>query len=108
MITRNGYSKDNSIVPTGIVITWPKTMLQEGGGLESFQRLFEREMKHPDGLWLQKCKNEPKRDIAHVYVIIDGFVKYRVQYAGHERGETIITKANGKNYIVQWPRILMV
>lgn len=41
MITANGYSKDLSIIPEGIVVTFGKVMIAEQGGLLRFIKNFE-------------------------------------------------------------------
>lgn len=107
MITIDGYSKDTSIMPEGIVVTWGKDLVIEKGGLLSFVRHFETVMKDEDTLWLQKCKNQPKHDIAYVYIIVCGQVRYRLFYAGWEPGgATVIHESWSSSKVVSWPRII--
>ena len=111
MITKDGYSKDPTIRPEGIVVTWGKDLIEEKGGLLAFIRFFEKEMADPDCFWLQKCKNAPKGDVLYVYVIVAGRVAYRCFYGGHQTGPTNVFNGNGatwsKKSVVSWPRIIL-
>lgn len=108
MITADGYSKDPNIIPEGIAITWSKEMIVEGyGNLLTFIRHFKECISDEDGIWLQKCKNKPKIDVAYVYIIFSGRIRYRVQYVGYEAGPTTVYDDNGPKDI-QWSRLLLV
>lgn len=112
MITKTGYSKDPSIQPVGIAITWGADLIKEKGGLLGFIRYFEQCMSMEDGLWLQKCKNKPRYDdLLYVYVIVNNQLKYRCLYAGYETGETTIHNGDGVSWssrnTITWPRIVM-
>jgi hypothetical protein len=90
------YSKDPNIVPEGIAITWSKEMIEEGyGSLFSFIRHFKESINDEEGYWCQKCKNEPQFDVAYVYIIFAGKIRYRVQYVGYESGVTTLHDAYG-------------
>lgn len=107
MITSKGYSKDLSIIPEAIVITWSKEMITEGyGGLLSFIKHFKQCMADPEDWWLQKCRNKPKHDVAYVYIIYAGRVRYRAQFAGWEKGSTTVHDGHGSKEI-EWSRIIM-
>lgn len=107
MITADGYAKDPNIVPEGIVITWSKEMIEEGyGNLRRFIQHFKECMDNPDSWWLQKCKNKPKHDVLYVYIIYAGRVRYRVQFAGWERGNTEVYDGFGPK-AVDWSRVIM-
>src|SRR5436190_5787731 len=110
MITHDGYSKDKSIMPEGIVVTWGKDLIQEKGGLLAFIRHFETNMNTEDGRWLQKCKNAPTKDIIYVYIIVCNQVRYRCFYGGHESGLTTIHNGDGVSWssrsLISWPRII--
>ena len=110
MITIDGYSKDPSIMPEGIAVTWGKDLINQKGGLLSFIRFFEKEMSQEGSLWLQKCKNSPTRDIIYVYIIVCNQVKFRLYYAGHEGGAAQISNGDGKSWsssaVIRWPRIV--
>jgi len=111
MITATGYSKDPSIMPEGIAVTWGKDLIVEKGGLLAFIRYFEKTMISEDGRWLQKCKNAPTRDIIYVYIIVCNQVRYRLLYGGHQSGETTIHNGDGHSWssrqIIRWPRIVL-
>lgn len=112
MITREGYSKNKSLQPEGIVVTWGKEMIEEKGGLLNFIRYFEMIMKNEDAVWLQKCRFKPKYvDILYVYIIVNNRVKYRCSYISHETGITEISNGDGYSWssfeIIDWPRILL-
>lgn len=107
MIIATGYSKDPSIIPEGIAITWSKGMIEEGfGTLKVFVEHFMREIEAEDGLWYQKCKNKPKHNILYVYVIFKNRLRYRCQFVMYERGETTVYDAYGPKQVC-WGRIGM-
>lgn len=107
MITGDGYSKDPNIVPDGIVITWSKEMIEEGyGTLKKFIEHFKQSMQDEESWWLQKCKNKPKHDVAYVYVIFGGRLRYRAQYGGWDSGITTVYDDHGPKE-VNWNRIIM-
>lgn len=85
MITAKGYSKDPTIQPTGIVITWPDKMLNyQEAGKSGLLRLFEKSLKQGEfNYWCHKLNKAPKKEIIHVYIIVGGFVKYRCYYIDH-------------------------
>src|SRR6478752_5179156 len=83
MITTNGYSKDPSIMPEGIVNTWSEDLINQRHGMEEFCRIFERSMRGDDGLWYNKALRPPKHDIIYVYIIVAGVLKYRCYYGGY-------------------------
>lgn len=112
MITAEGYSKDPSIMPEGIVITWGKDMINSKGGLLPFVRHFNVAMKNEESVWLQKCKNKPTfEDILHVYIIVNNRLYGRCFYGGYETGRTIINNGNGHSFSwrteIEWPRVLL-
>lgn len=111
MITIEGYSKDPSIMPEGIAITWGQKMIEEKGGLLAFIRYFEKSMNNEEERWLQKCKNEPKQDILYVYIIVCNQVRYRLFYGGFARGKTAIHNGDGHSWsskeVITWSRIIM-
>lgn len=105
MITIDGYSKDPNILPEGIAITWSREMIEEGyGNLKTFIQHFMESVHDEDGLWYQKCKNQPKHDVAYVYIIYGNRLRYRCQFVNYERGETMLYDAHGPKP-VGWNRI---
>lgn len=112
MITADGYSKDPSIMPEGIVITWGKDMINLKGGLKKFLQYFHEVMQDEETTWLQKCKNAPKYDITHVYIIVANRLYAKAYYGGYEKGETEINSPGaGKSFsrreTIEWPRIVL-
>lgn len=113
MITRDGYSKDPFIQPTGIVITFAKEMMLETGGVKAWLKYFNEVMsKHEQQwTWLARMKNAPKQDIIHVYIIVLNRLYGRCIYGGHEAGETTVYKPleTGEEYLtdIKWPRIVL-
>lgn len=107
MITATGYSKDPSIIPEGIAITWSKDMIEEGyGSLRSFIDHFMQTMEDEEGIWCQKCKNRPKFEIIYVYIIFKNRLRYRCNFVSYEVDETTLYDANGPKQ-VKWNRIQM-
>ena len=109
MITATGYSKDPSIKPDGIVVTFGKEMIKEKGGLLRFIRWFEEVMATEESYWMHKCKNRPKyEDLLYVYVIICGRVYYRCHYGGYEKADTTgHLTPGGPSVEIDWPRIVL-
>lgn len=111
MITPNGYSKDKSIQPDGIVVTWSVDLIKEKGGLLSFIRYFEKIMVDENMTWLQKCRNAPKFDIVHVYIIVAGRLLYRCPYGGHSKAAATISNGDGHSWAytseVSWPYLIL-
>ncbi len=112
MITADGYSKDPTIMPEGIVITWGKDMLDLKGGLRNFLRYFNEVMQDEETMWLQKCKNAPQQDIIYVYIIVDNRLYARGYYGGYQKGETEINvpgaaKSFSRREVIDWSRIVV-
>lgn len=110
MITINGYSKDPSIIPEGIAVTWGRDMIQEKGGLLTFMRFFSDCMEEDGALWYQKCKNRPTQDkyLQYVYIIVSNRVYYRGYYGGYHTGplECYLNSWSSRQ-VVTWPRIVI-
>ncbi len=112
MITPEGYSKDKTIMPEGIVITWGKDMIDLKGGLKNFLYYFKEVMQDEDTTWLQKCKNAPKNDIIYVYIIVANRLYARGFFGGYQTGETVINtpstpKSFSRREKVDWSRIVI-
>lgn len=86
MITEHGYSKDLSVQPEGIAVTFGRDMIEEKGGLRKFLKWFEYNMQSEDGWWLHKLKNCPRFDVAYVYIIIEKRFYARANFVGYSRG----------------------
>lgn len=90
MITERGYSKDPSIIPEGIALTFGRQMIEEKcgpgkAGLLSFLRWFEYCLKD-DGLFFMKCKNRPMHEVDHVYIIVANRLYCRCYFGGYQSG----------------------
>ncbi len=112
MITERGYSKDPSIMPEGIVITWSEDLIESKGGMKRFCERFEINMQSENDLWLNKCQRPPKYDILFVYIIVAGKLKYRCYYGGFSNetkaSNDSLTGRSWCNYqIILWPHIIL-
>jgi hypothetical protein len=108
MITESGYSKDPSIIPEGIAVTFGIDMMETHGGPITFLNYFLKCINDEHSWWLHKCKNRPQFEVAHVYIIVLNRLYGRVNCAGYEKGETSCSKATGEDIDVDWNRILLV
>lgn len=63
MITRNGFSKDKSIYPEGIVVTFGRDMMDLHGGAKEFLSYFQRTMADPEQWWMHRMKNRPTIEV---------------------------------------------
>lgn len=89
MITVNGYSKDPSIIPEGIMLTLPVMFFQDRGtDIESFKELFERYMQKEDSIWNFRLTNLPLHNIAFIYLVFDKKVQYRANFVMYERNKS--------------------
>lgn len=115
MITAAGYSKDPSIMPDGIVITFPVQFLIDiAPGLNSVQttmtgkkcriryntqkyiimagyrkciKQIEEVRRNEDTMWWwHSIGNKPTIDVLNAYIIILGRVRYKAVIAGWEPG----------------------
>lgn len=106
MITKEGYSKDASLLPDGICVTWGKDMIAQCGGWRKFYRHFLNVINNEDCIWNQKSRGKPSMEIMYVYIIVNNRVRYRLNYLGFERFDTVLQDGNGDKYI-DWSRITM-
>ncbi len=104
MITKQGYSKDPTIMPDGIVLTLPKMFFNDRNtGIEEFKVLFERYMKQEDGLWNFKLTNLPKHEVCFVYIVFDGKIQYRCNLVAYERNVSKSFKDAPDNKVREFP-----
>ncbi len=52
---------------------------------DQFRKVFERYMRMEDGIWNYRLTNLPRHDVAHVYLVFDGGVQYKVNCVCYER-----------------------
>lgn len=85
MITQKGYSKDSTIMPEGIVVTFGKEMMEEQGGAKRFLSNFLEQMDYDGAYWMHKCSNLPKVDVDHIYISVLGRLWGRVYCGGYKK-----------------------
>lgn len=111
MITERGYSKDPTIMPEGIVVTFGQQMIKEQGGLKTFLSYFERVMAgHEEGsYWMHTCSILPKQEPDHIYIIIANRLYGRAYFGGFQRSiqGAIGRTANGKLKMLEKPFIIL-
>jgi len=112
MITANGYSKDPSIMPEGIVVTFGQQMIKEQGGLKTFLKAFQETMSHHEAgtYWMHTCSNFPKIDIDHIYIIVANRLYGRVYCGGFRRNadaDVIGYGATGKQKLMDKPFVIL-
>jgi hypothetical protein len=107
MITATGYSKDNSIIPEGVVITFGKEMMNKNGGQKAMMKYFLQVMADENGYWMHKMLLWPKIEVADVYIITLNRLWGRVKFGWFEKGATFAYNPNDKKEIA-WPRMVIV
>lgn len=112
MITAEGYSKDESIPPEGIAITFGQQMINEQGGLKTFLQVFEECMlEYEEGrYWMHTCSNFPKKEVDHIYIIVANRLYGRVYCGGfHKNADKNVTGfgATGKQKLMDKPFIIL-
>lgn len=107
MITANGYSKDASIRPEGVVITFGREMMENNGGQKAMMKLFLEVMADPEGCWMHKMLNWPKVEVADVYIITLNRLWGRVKFGWFDKGATFKYSPADPG-IIEWPRMVLV
>lgn len=112
MITEKGYSKDQSIMPEGIVVTFAKQMISEQGGLRTFLKAFQETMAgHEAGnYWMHTISNFPKTDIDHIYIVVANRLYGRVYCGGFRRNQdadVIGVGATGRQKLMDKPFVIL-
>jgi len=94
--------------PIGIILTMGKVVVDANGGLRSFVKHFTNCCRDEDsGLWLQKCRNVPKEDIAQVYIVLCNRVAYRLYYGGYRREPATVWMLSGERRLFPWPHMML-
>lgn len=97
-----------NVPPIGIIITMGKEVIEANGGLLTFLHHFESAVSGEEGsYWFHKSRNGPSQDIAHVYVVVQNRILYRVFYAGRQSGPTSVFMAWGEERKIDWPRMVL-
>lgn len=107
MITETGYSKDPSIMPEGIAITFGAQMIAEQGGLLNFLRGFNEIMQaHESGdYWMHKMKNKPTFEVDHIYIIVANRLYARVYSGGYSKEPKTGFTMDGRKEEMNWGRL---
>jgi len=112
MITAKGYSKDPSIMPDGIVLTFGKKMLVEQGGLKTFIKSFQATMEaHEEGqYWMHTCSNLPTIEVDIIYIIIANRLYGKVFNGGYKKNhdkDVVAYGATGQQKLMDKPFIIL-
>jgi hypothetical protein len=112
MITPTGYSKDPSIMPEGIVVTFGQQMIKEQGGLKTFLKAFQQTMsEHEIGsYWMHTCSIMPTIEVDHIYIIVANRLYGRVYCGGFHRKPNpgiIGYGATGKQKLMDKPFVIL-
>lgn len=108
MITANGYSKDTSIRPEAIVITFGKEMIKNNGGQKEVMRFFLQTMETENAFWMHKMNNRPKLEFTDVYIITCNRLWGRVKFGWYENNATFAYRADGSDVEISWPRMVLI
>lgn len=108
MITETGYSKDPSIMPEGIVITFGKEMMESNGGQRAMMKHFLQTMEEEENFWMHKMKNWPKVPITDVYIITLNRLWGRVKFGWFDQSAAFAYRPDGSDFEVKWPRMVLV
>lgn len=83
MITATGYSKDPTLIPEGIAITFSQKMFEDNKGEKHFMRCFLMHLANENNTWVHFNKNKPKyENLNYVYIIIGNKLAYRCMFGG--------------------------
>lgn len=112
MITADGFSKDQSIPPEGVVVTFGKDMMQEQGGAKKFlsEFLYSMESYELGNYWMHKCSNLPTRELDIVYIIVMNRLWGKAYCGGYKKyngEETTGYSADGRTKIIDWSYITL-
>lgn len=112
MITEYGYSKDPSLMPEGIVLTFGATMIKEQGGLKTFLHAFEETMNvYEEGhYWMHTCSNLPTIEVDIIYLILANRLYGKVYNGGYHRNHNknvIAYGATGQQKLMDKPFIVL-
>lgn len=107
MITERGYSKDPSIIPEGIAVTFGKEMMNNNGGAKNLLSFFLETMENQEGIWMHKMLNWPKIEVADVYIITMNRLWGKVKFGWFEEHATFGYTPIDKKEIA-WPRMVLV
>lgn len=107
MITPTGYSKDASIRPEGIAITFGKEMMDNNGGQKAVMKLFLQTMDSEENFWMHKMLLWPKIEVSDIYIITLNRLWGRAKFGWFEKGATFKYSPADPG-IIEWPRLVIV
>ncbi len=112
MITETGYSKDLSIRPEGIVITFGQQMIKSQGGLKTFLKEFQRTMANHDqgSYWMHTCSLFPKIEADHIYIVVANRLYGRVFCGGYIKNhskDVVAYGATGQQKLMEKPFVVL-
>jgi len=107
MITEKGYSKDPSIMPEAIAVTFGREMMNEQGGPKQFLEYFNEIMADPDSHWMHKMKNKPTHEFDIVYIIVLNRLYGKCYFGGFENRSTKGYTADGRVKDIDWSRMIL-
>jgi hypothetical protein len=108
MITETGYSKDPSIRPEAIAITFGKQMMESNGGKKAMMEHFLKTMQDENAYWMHKMMLWPTVEFCDVYIITLNRLWGKVKFGWYEKSATFAYKPDGTDKLVEWPRIVLV
>lgn len=107
MITAEGYSKDLSIRPEGVAITFGKEMMLNNGGQKEMMKYFLQTMSDPEAYWMHKMAIWPKIEVADVYIITLNRLWGRVKFGWFDKGAAFKYSPTDTG-VIFWPRMVLV
>lgn len=112
MITQAGYSKDPSVMPEGIVVTFGAEMIKAQGGLKTFLKAFQETMvQHEEGsYWMHTCSNLPTFEADHIYIVVANRLYGRAYCGGYHRnadGDIVARGATGRQVLMEKPFVIL-
>jgi hypothetical protein len=108
MITESGYSKDPSIMPEGIAITFGREMMKNNGGQIAMMKHFLQTMQNENAYWMHKMLLWPTIEFADVYIITLNRLWGKVKFGWYEKSSTFAYLPDGSDKKVEWPRMVLV
>lgn len=91
---------------TGIIKTMPMQFFKDFGGVDKFHKEFHDLLNNPryDGYWYFSLSGQPKYDIAYIYILFDGAIRYRANIMDYmPAGEMMC--ASGMLFGKAWARV---
>lgn len=108
MITADGYSKDATIMPEGIVITFGREMMESNfGSYRMMLKYFLDVMEDENSYWMHKMKNFPKAEVADVYIITMNRLWGKVKFGWFEKSAAFKYSPKDPG-VIEWPRLTLV